>query len=80
VLLLKEVIGRDKSHFVKSHSNSNNKYNQDEILQMLNTLINNIFVQVGRLELQQTIGTPVGTNCAPLLPDLFLLPEESNLL
>jgi len=38
------VIGRDKSYFVKSHSKSNNKYNQDEIIQMLDFLIDNIFV------------------------------------
>jgi len=29
-------IGRDKSYFVKSHSKSNNRYKQDEIIQMLN--------------------------------------------
>ena len=29
------VTGRDKSYFVKSHSKSNNKHKQDEIIQML---------------------------------------------
>ena len=38
------VIGREKSYFVKHHSKSNNKYKQDEIIQMLDTLIDNIFV------------------------------------
>jgi hypothetical protein len=36
------VIG--KSYFVESHSKSNNKYKQDEIIQMLEFLIDNICV------------------------------------
>jgi hypothetical protein len=30
--------------FVKSHSKSNNRYKQDEIIQMLGVMIDNIFV------------------------------------
>ena len=30
------------------------------------------------LKLQQTIGVPVGTNCAPLLADLFLRAYEAD--
>jgi hypothetical protein len=41
------VIGRDKSYFVKSTSKSNNKYKQDEIIQMFDFLIDNIFVLFG---------------------------------
>ena len=37
-------IGRYKSCFVKCHSKSNDKYKQDEIIQMLNFFIDNIFV------------------------------------
>ena len=67
------VIGRDKSSFVKSHSNSNNKYKKDEIIQMLDFFsIYNIFVMIGRRVFQQTIGIPMGMNCAPLLVDFFL--------
>jgi len=39
---------------------------------MLDFLIDNIFVLFGGLVFQQTIGVPMGTNCAPLLADLFL--------
>ena len=38
----------------------------------LNFLIDNIFVVFDGTEFQQTIGIPMGTNCAPLLADLFL--------
>ena len=73
------AIGRDKSYFVTSHSKSNNK-NKDEIIHMLDFLKDNIFVLVGRRVIQQTIGIPMGTNCAPLLTDLFLHAPEADCL
>ena len=68
------VLGRDKSYFVKGHLKSNNRYKQDEIIQMLE-MWTNIYVQSGGRVFQQTIGMciPMGTNCAPLLADLVLL-------
>ena len=74
------VISRDKSYFVISHYKSNNKYKQDEIIQMLDFLIDNIFVLFGERVLQQTIGIPMGTNCALLLADLFLHAYEADFL
>ena len=38
---------RYKSYFAKNHSNCNNKYKQDEIIQMLDFLIDYIFVKFG---------------------------------
>jgi hypothetical protein len=64
--------------FVKSHSKSNNKYKQDEIIQTLDLLIDNIFVLFGGRVFQQTIGIPKDTNCAPLLVDLFLPAYEAD--
>ena len=43
---------------------------------MLEYLIDNIFVEFGGRIFQQTIGIPMGTNCAPLLADLFLYSYE----
>jgi hypothetical protein len=39
---------------------------------MLAILIDNIFAMLGERVLQQTVGIPMETNCAPLLADLFL--------
>ena len=39
---------------------------------MLDCLIDNIFVIFGERVFQQTVGIHMGTNCAPLLADLFL--------
>ena len=47
---------------------------------MLEFLIDNIFVQCGGRVFQQTIGIPMGTNCAPLLADLFLHSYEADFI
>ena len=52
-------------------------YTADNICKMIEFLIDNIFVQFeGRL-FCQAIGIPMGTNCAPLLADLFLYSYEN---
>ena len=47
-------------------------------IKMLKYLIDNIFVEVGGRIFQQTIGIPMGINCAPLLADLFLYSYEAG--
>jgi hypothetical protein len=45
---------------------------------MLEFLIENKFVMFGGRVFQQTVGIPMGTNCAPLLADLFLYSYEED--
>ena len=47
---------------------------------MIEFLVDNIYVRFGGQLLQQMIGIPMGTNCAPLLADLFLYSYESEFL
>ena len=47
---------------------------------MIEFLIDNIYVTFGGLHFRQVIGIPMGTNCAPLLADLFLYSYESEFL
>ena len=51
-------------------------YTADNTCRMIEFLIDNIFVQFGGHIFHQMIGIPMGTNCAPLLSDLFLCPYE----
>ena len=45
----------------------------EELLQeMLNYLIDNVYFTVGKQVFRQTIGIPMGTDCAPFLANLFL--------
>ena len=50
------------------------------MISMLEFLIDNICVSFGGTLFQQVGGIPMGTNCAPLLVDLFLYSYESEFL
>ena len=47
---------------------------------MLDFLIDNIYVEFGGEIYQQVVGIPMGTNCAPLLADLFLYTYEADFI
>jgi hypothetical protein len=51
----------------KTHSDSTKKFSETDVINMLEFLIDNIFVILGGRVFQQTVGIPMGTNCAPLL-------------
>ena len=55
-------------------------FTADSICEMIEFLIDNIFVQFGGRLFRQVIGIPMGTNCAPLLADLFLYSYENEFL
>ena len=55
-------------------------YTADNICKMTEFLIYNIFVQFGGRLFLQVTGIPIGTNCAPLLADLFLYSYENEFL
>ena len=56
---------------MKEHSDAKRKYNEEDIIQMLEFLLDNIFVVLAGKVFQQIIGIPIGKNCAPLLADIF---------
>jgi hypothetical protein len=47
---------------------------------MLEFLIDNIFAMFDGRVFQQTVGIPMGTNCATLLADLFLYSYEADFI
>ena len=47
---------------------------------MIESLVDNIYVRFGGQLFRQMICIPMGTNCAPLLADLFLYSYESEFL
>jgi hypothetical protein len=74
------ILGRDRSYFVKHHSDSTKAFSETDIFNMLEFLIDNIFVMLGGCVFQQTVGIPMGTNCVPLLADLFLYSYEADFI
>ena len=74
------MLGGDISYFVKNQSGSTKRFSETDIINMLELLIDNIFVIFGGRFFQQTVVIPMGTNCAPLLADLFLFSYEADLI
>ena len=74
------VLGHEETYFVKEHSDSKSKYSEDDIIKMLEILVDNIFVIFAGKVFQQTVGIPMGTNCAPLLADIFLYSYEADFI
>ena len=52
----------------------------DDICKMIEFLVDNIYVRFGGQLFRQMVGIPMGTNCAPLLADLFLYSYENGFL
>ena len=74
------VLGHEESYFVMEHSDSKHKYSEYiDIIKMLEFLVDNIFVVFAGKVFQQIVGIPMGTNCAPLLADIFLSHMKQNL-
>jgi hypothetical protein len=72
------VIGKQDTCFVRHHSDSPYKYSKADIKGMLGFLVDNVCVVFGDQVFQQSVGIPMGTNCAPLLVDLFLYSYEAE--
>ena len=73
-------VGRNNSHFTSDPLNGDNKYTANDICKMIEFLVDNIYVRFGGQLFRQMVGIPVGTNCAPLLADLFLYSYENEFL
>ena len=74
------VLGREGPYFVKEHSDSKSKYTEKDIINMLEFLVDNIFVLFAGKVFYQIIGIPRGTDCAPLLADLFLYSYQAEFI
>ena len=46
----------------------------------LTLLLDNIFIRFGTKLYRQVVGIPMGTNCAPLVADLFLFCYERDFM
>jgi hypothetical protein len=80
------VLGKDGSYFFfkgtknKTHYDSTKKLSENYIINMLVFMIDSIHVMFGGLVLQQTVGIPMGSNCAPLLADLLFYSYEADFI
>ena len=73
-------VGRNKSYFTSDPLNGDNKYTANDICKMIEFWVDNIYVRFGGQLFRQMVGIPMGTNCAPLLADLFLYSYKNEFL
>ena len=62
--------------FTNKETSAGKKYDETLISQNITLLIDNIYSMIGNHLFRQCIGIPMGTNCAPLLTNLFLYSYE----
>ena len=74
------VKGPEDTCFVKVHSGSKNKFSEADIINILEFLVDNIFVVFTGKVFQETVGIPMGTNCAHLLADIFLYSYHADFI
>ena len=77
------ALGRDRSYFVKKKTTLIllwQEISETDFINMLEFLIDNKFVIFGGRVFQQTVDIPMGTNCVPLLADLFLYSYEVDFI
>ena len=73
-------VGRNESYFTSDPLNGDNKYTANDICKMIEFLVDNIYVRFGGQLFRQMVAIRMGTNCAPLLADLFLYSYENEFL
>ena len=67
----------DKNAFFTSEQPKRYKlWSCQKMCDALHYLLDNIFIKFGSKLYRQIVGIPMGTNCAPLVADLFLLCER----
>ena len=53
---------------------------KDTTFGLLSFLLDNIYIRFGTKLYRQIVGIPMGTNCAPLVADLFLFCYERDFM
>jgi hypothetical protein len=74
------VLGYNSTDFSNKIQKGKTCYSEEQVISMLEFIIDKIFVSFGGTLFQQVVGIPMGTNCVPLLADLFLYSYESEFL
>ena len=80
ITLRKIVISFKGAYFSDDVKDGQSAFEYDQLVELLNFLIDNIYINFGDSIFRQTIGIPMGTNSAPLLANLYLFYYEYKFL
>ena len=67
-------------HFLLWKNPKKYAWSCQNVCDALTILLDNIFIQFGTKLYRQVVGIPMGTNCAPLVADLFLFCYEKDFM
>ena len=70
----------DKAFFTLDCSTNYTLWSCTDVCEALTFLIDNVYTKFGSKLFRQIIGIPMGTNCAPLVADLFLFCYERDFM
>ena len=73
-------ISKTNAYWSSSMPDSPTDLTAPQVIRLFNFLIDNIYIQVGSGVFQQAIGILMGTDCAPLIADLFLFSFEFDFM
>jgi hypothetical protein len=74
------VLGYNSTYFLNKIQKGKTCYSEEQVNSMLEFSSITYVSPFGGILFQQVVGIPMGTNCAPLLADLFLFSYESEFL
>ena len=75
-----EACNEECAFFTSDVYNNHNLWSCQKVCDALVYLLDNIFIRFGTKLYRQTIGIPMGHNCAPLVADLFLFCYERDFM
>ena len=70
---------RNAFFFTSENPKKYHAWSCQNVCDALTFLLDNIFIRIGTKLYKQVVGIPMGTNCAPLVADLFLFCCERDL-
>ena len=74
------LVNERNSYFSSENNDKYLSFSCAEFCELLEFLISNIYVKYGDEVFQQILGIPMGTNCAPLLANLYLFSYEYDFM
>ena len=72
------VTCRQKRYFTSDKPKKYHAWSCQNVCDALTFLLDNNFIRFGTKLYSQEVGIPIGTNCAPLVADLFLIYYERD--
>ena len=72
--------GKNAFFFTSEKNRNYTLWSYQKVCEVLTFLLDNIYIRFGTRLFRQIVGIPMGTNCAPLVADLFLFCYERNFM